>query len=138
MCLRNHLLCAFLFVFPLSLCLFGSSQDLGGCTVCHLTSETDTKSFGCDLFELMVQNIVSTPTPRGNFIGALGRYKWPVVYLRGQHTRQAHIRAHVSVHIHLLTDIRTRNAVKKITRLPMHAINGSHTVQCQKCDKFLI
>lgn len=84
-CLWNIFLC-----LPVSLprrsSLFGSGEDLGGSTVCHLVSKIDTKSFGCDLFELMVQNIVSTPTPRGNFIGALGRYKWPVVYLHGQHT----------------------------------------------------
>lgn len=75
---------------------FGSSEDLGGCIVCHLASETDTKSFGCDLFELMVQNIVSTPTPRGNFVGALGRYKWPVVHLCGQHTHAKPTHTHTS------------------------------------------
>lgn len=75
-------------------CLFGSGEDLGGCTVCHLVSEIDTKSFGCDLFELMVQNIVSTPTPRGNFVSALGRYKWPVVYLHGQHTHMPGLQTH--------------------------------------------
>lgn len=36
-------------------------QDLGGYAVCHSTCETDTKSFSCDLFELMVQNIVKHP-----------------------------------------------------------------------------
>lgn len=81
---------------PCNSCLFGSREDLGGCTVCHLVSEIDTKSFGCDLFELMVQNIVSTPTPRGNFIGALGRYKWPVVYLHGQHTHARPSHVHTS------------------------------------------
>lgn len=93
--LRNVFLCPSV-CLPLPFCLFGSSKDLGGCTVCHLASETDTKSFGCDLFELMVQNIVSTPTPRGNFVGALGRNKWPMVYLHGQHThaRPTHMNIH--------------------------------------------
>lgn len=36
-------------------------QDLGGYAVCHSACETDTKSFSCDLFELMVQNIVKHP-----------------------------------------------------------------------------
>ncbi len=94
-CLRNLFLglCVSL---PLPSCLFGSGEDLGGCTVCHLASETDTKSFGCDLFELMVQNIVSTPTPRGNFVGALGRYKWPMVHLHGQHTHARPTHMHTS------------------------------------------
>lgn len=41
----------------LSLC----HQDLGGYAVCHSACETHTKSFSCDLFELMVQNIVKHP-----------------------------------------------------------------------------
>lgn len=36
-------------------------QDLGGYAVCHSACKTDTKSFSCDLFELMVQNIVKHP-----------------------------------------------------------------------------
>lgn len=114
--LRNLFLCV-----PVSLSLpfpfwqFGCSEDLGGCIVCHLASETDTKSFGCDLFELMVQNIVSTPTPRGNFVGALGQYKWLVVHLCGQHTHAKP--THISVHINLLTYVPTRKALK-FTPLP--------------------
>lgn len=52
---------------PLSSCLYLSREDLGGYAVCHLACETDTKSFGCDLFELMVQNIVSTPHTQRQF-----------------------------------------------------------------------
>lgn len=112
----------YLFVwFLLCCCQFGSSQDLGGCTVCHLASETDTKSFGCDLFELMVQNIVSTPT--GNFIGALGQCKWPIVYLSGQHTlARPDISAHFSMHIHLY--------MQAVVSLDLFVSLGGHTGQC--------
>lgn len=90
--------------------LFGSGEDLGGCTVCHLVSEIDTKTFGNDLFELMVQNIVSTPTPRGNFVGALGWYKWPLVYLCGQHTHARPLDIHSSActytYSHMYTNLK--------------------------------
>lgn len=130
---RNLFLCLSVSL-PLPSCLFGSSEDLGGCTVCHLASETDTKSFGCDLFELMVQNIVSTPTPRGNFIGALGRYKWPMVHLHGQHTHARPTHVHMSARTCSLTHTCARTqSTHKFTPLPIPAIYKSHRGRTGRC-----
>lgn len=80
-------------------------QDLGGYAVCHSACETDTKSFSCDLFELMVQNIVKHPAHPE----AISKVHWadtngPVVYLRGPntHARPSHI--HMSVHMRPYTN----------------------------------
>lgn len=106
---------------------FGSSEDLGGCTVCHLATETDTNSFGCDLFELMVQNIVSTPTPRGNFVGALGQCKWPIVYLSGQRTLARVMRVHISACTYTFSHTCTHGDSQLSSYLLSH---GGHNGQC--------
>lgn len=84
---------------PLSSCLYLSSEDLGGYAVCHLACETDTKSFGCDLFELMVQNIVSTPHTQRQFRRCTG----PIQMAHGippwsKHTCQALTYSHEHAH----------------------------------------
>lgn len=104
-CARNLFLCPSV-CLPLTACLYLSSEDLGGCTVCHLASETDTKSFGCDLFELMVQNIVGTPHTQRQFRRRTGPIQMAHgIPPRSTHTHTYQARSYSHQHARTLTEV---------------------------------